>query len=245
MSIFSTISPPTGLPLALHEMIWGHSPSDLFQMGGPVMWPLLACSVLAIAIILERALVFLRVRTVPKRLAENAAAAYAGGQVAEARAVLRGSRHPVARVLERQIDLAGTDRTLRAESVRRDGGELLERLEARLSPLLLVSQIAPLLGLLGTVSGLVGSFWKLEQINGPVEPSDLAAGIWAALLTTVFGLIVAIPASAAWHLLQDRADAVARHMGFAVTRLEEALVGPSAGPAASPPAIPAASAAEE
>lgn len=213
-------------PLALHEMIWGHSPTDLFQMGGPVMWPLLACSVLAIAIILERAMVFMRVRAVPKRLAEKTAAAYAAGNIAEARAVLRGSRHPVARVLERQIDLASQDRTLRADSVSRDGGELLERLEARLSPLLLVSQIAPLLGLLGTVSGLVGSFWKLEQISGPVEPSDLAAGIWAALLTTVFGLMVAIPAAAAWHLLQDRADAVARHMGFAVTRLEEALGGP-------------------
>lgn len=227
------------LPFALHEMIWGHSPSDLFLMGGPVMWPLLACSVLAIAIILERAMVFLRVRAVPKGLAENAAAAYAGGSAAEAQAILRGSRHPVARVLERQIDLADADRTMRAESVRRDGGVLLERLEARLSPLLLVSQIAPLLGLLGTVSGLVGSFWKLEQINGPVEPSDLAAGIWAALLTTVFGLIVAIPASAAWHLLQDRADAVARHMGFAVTRLEEALVGRAVDAAAPPAGNPA------
>ncbi len=142
----------------------------------------------------------------------------------------------MARVIRTQVDLAARPTEERAQLVQREGGLLLERLEARLSPLLLVAQAAPLLGLLGTVSGLVGSFWKLEQISGPVQPSDLAAGIWAALLTTVFGLIVGIPASAGWHLLQDRADGFARHMGFAVTEVEDGIARGKLAPQPQPAA---------
>lgn len=211
------------LPLAVHEFIWGRSPEDLFQMGGPVMWPLLIGSVLAIAIVVERLIVFASVGAVPQKLGARAAEALEAGDETGARQLLEGKRHPAAKVLARQLKLKDRPRDERAQIIQREGGLVIERLEKRLSPLLLIAQSAPLLGLLGTVSGLVSSFWKLEQINGPVEPSDLAAGIWAALLTTVFGLVVGIPASVGWHLLQDRADAFARHLGFAVTRLEEAI----------------------
>ncbi len=217
--------------------MWGHSLEDLFLMGGPVMWPLLACSVLATAIIFERLLIFARFGRVPRKLAAAVAGAVAEGRDDEARAALQKSSHPMARVFRVQTDMVDRPVDERVPLVQREGGLLLERLEARLSPLLLIAQAAPLLGLLGTVSGLVGSFWKLEQISGPVEPSDLAAGIWAALLTTVFGLVVGIPASAAWHLLQDRADGFARHMGFAVTEIEEGIARrpKSSGPATSGP----------
>ncbi|MEM8710151.1 MAG: MotA/TolQ/ExbB proton channel family protein [Planctomycetota bacterium] len=222
-------------PLAVHELIWGHSIQDLFQMGGPVMLPLLICSVLAVAIIFERLVLFGRIGGVPKKMVRRVADAVREGRDGEAEAILTKAKHPVAKVLHTQLANRARPAEQRAQLVQREGGLLIERLEARLSPLLLIAQAAPLLGLLGTVSGLVGSFWKLEQINGPVEPSDLASGIWAALLTTVFGLVVGIPASAAWHLLQDRADGFARHLGFAVTDLEEGITRP-----ASPPAAPAA-----
>ncbi|MEM6572293.1 MAG: MotA/TolQ/ExbB proton channel family protein, partial [Planctomycetota bacterium] len=140
-----------------------------------------------------------------------------------ARARTGESRDLSAAVLRTQLDLADADEDVRREAVQREGGLAIERLERRLSPLALVAQISPLLGLLGTVSGLVASFWQLEQASGPVQPSDLAAGIWAALLTTVFGLIVGIPASAASHLFQDRVDAFARRLGFTITRVEGAL----------------------
>lgn len=212
------------MALLVHDAIWGQSAGDLFRMGGPVMWPILACSIIALAILLERCLVFLFIGRVPKRLAGRAAALVQAGRAGEARALLQRSRHPAARVFERQVELAGRAGAPREAILQREGGLLIERLESRLSPLQLIAQIAPLLGLLGTVSGLVESFWNLEQISGPVEPSDLAAGIWAALLTTVFGLVVGIPASAAAHLLSDRVSAFARHLGFGVTQLEEAAV---------------------
>ena len=218
-------------PLAVHELIWGHSIQDLFQMGGPVMLPLLLCSVLAVAIIFERLVVFGRIGGVPKKMVAKVAAALREGRDGDADQLLAKAKHPVGKVLRTQVENRERPADQRAQLVQREGGQLIERLEARLSPLLLIAQAAPLLGLLGTVSGLVGSFWKLEQINGPVEPSDLASGIWAALLTTVFGLIVGIPASAAWHLLQDRADGFARHLGFAVTDIEEGLTQTSMAPA--------------
>ncbi|MEM9381324.1 MAG: MotA/TolQ/ExbB proton channel family protein [Planctomycetota bacterium] len=209
--------------LAVHDVIWGHSFPELFRMGGPVMWPILACSVVAVAIIVERAVVFARVRGLPPALEDDVVAAIERQDIDAARSLCDDSRDLSAAVLETQLGLVDADEDVRREAVQREGGLAIERLERRLSPLALVAQISPLLGLLGTVSGLVASFWQLEQADGPVQPSDLAAGIWAALLTTVFGLIVGIPSSAASHLLQDRVDAFARRLGFTVTRVEGAL----------------------
>ncbi|MEZ6015296.1 MAG: MotA/TolQ/ExbB proton channel family protein [Planctomycetota bacterium] len=209
--------------LAIQDFVRAYDVKELFLKGGPVMWPLLACSVLATAIILERVLVYSRMGRVPRALATSLAAALARGARGEARSAAERSGHPMAGVFKLQVDLADRSKEERVALVQREGGLVLERLEARLSPLLLVAQVAPLLGLLGTVTGLVSSFRSMEQVSGPVQPSDLAAGIWAALLTTVFGLCVGIPASAAWHLLQDRADAFARHMGFAATEIEDGL----------------------
>jgi biopolymer transport protein ExbB len=86
------------------------------------------------------------------------------------------------------------------------------RLEARLASLAVISQVSPLIGLLGTVMGMVRAFLAVQQSGGEVDPSSLAGGIWEALLTTVFGLCVAIPAYLAWHglehLVQARLEAV-------------------------------------
>lgn len=209
--------------LAVHDVLWGHSVTELFHMGGPVMWPILLCSIIAVAIIVERTVVFAMLRGGGNDLEDQVVDAIERGDREGARALCDEHRDPLARVVSHQIELADSPEEIRREALQLEGGLVLEKLETRLSPLMLVAQISPLLGLLGTVSGLVGSFWQLERISGPVEPSDLAAGIWAALLTTVFGLLVGIPASAASHLFQDRVDAFARRMGFTVTRIEGAI----------------------
>ena len=203
-------------------MIWGHTLLELFAMGGPVMWPLLLCSVVALAIVVERAIVIGRVRGMEAELVEDVAGRLGRGDRAGAAARCNGRSHPVAALARAFVSYVDVSREVREEVLQREGGLQLEALETRLSPLRLVAQVAPVLGLLGTVVGLVGAFWQLEQATGPVEPKDLAAGIWSALLTTVFGLSIAIPASAAHHLLQDRVDAIGRGMAFAVARLDEA-----------------------
>ncbi|MEM6672434.1 MAG: MotA/TolQ/ExbB proton channel family protein [Planctomycetota bacterium] len=220
--------------LALHDVFWGRSLPELFEMGGPVMWPILACSVVAVAIIVERTIVFIRMGSVSNALEDVVVATLERGDFDGAKALCVDDRDPLGRIVAHQIELADSPEEVRREALQLEGGLVLEQMERRLSPLVLVAQISPLLGLLGTVSGLVASFWELEQITGPVEPSDLAAGIWAALMTTVFGLLVGIPASAASHLFQDRVDAFARRMGFTVTRIEGALWRASVSDEAAP-----------
>ena len=78
----------------------------------------------------------------------------------------------------------------------------------------------------GTVQGMVVAFSKIESIQGTVKPSDLAGGIWEALLTTVFGLLVAIPCMALYHAFEGHADKIARRMEMAVTSLDD-LLSPS------------------
>lgn len=99
------------------------------------------------------------------------------------------------------------------------------KLESHLTTLSVISQVAPLLGLLGTVLGMVRAFLAVQQAGGTVDPSSLAGGIWEALLTTVFGLSVAIPAYLAWHgferLVNGRLEALEELLDALLTVHEE------------------------
>ena len=110
------------------------------------------------------------------------------------------------------------------------GSLVLESVEKNLRILAALAHLSPLVGLLGTVQGMVVAFSKIESIQGTVKPSDLAGGIWEALLTTVFGLLIAIPCMALYHAFEGHADKIARRMKWAVTALDD-LLSPSSLPA--------------
>ena len=97
----------------------------------------------------------------------------------------------------------------------------MEKVEGRLRGLAAITHIAPLLGLLGTVTGLVSAFHRIELFGGQVQPGDLAGGIWEALLSTVLGLLIAIPCMAAYHNFESKADRIARRMQTIVSELDE------------------------
>jgi biopolymer transport protein ExbB len=84
-----------------------------------------------------------------------------------------------------------------------------------------LASLSTLMGLLGTVSGLVGCFQRIAAAGGQFQPGDLAAGIWEALITTVFGLVIAIPATALYHYFDHRVDGVTRRMSMMVSYLDE------------------------
>jgi len=188
------------------------------------MWPLLAVSVVATAVSLERAVHYLRQRAAFEPFVEGLCRLLRAGDLASARALASAGRHPAARMALAFLDLIPRPRGLRGELLQREGGRVLEEVERRLPWLRLAVQIAPILGLLGTVHGLLLAFWKLEAIAGPIRPSDLAGGIGSALTTTVFGLLIAIPASACLSCFEEHAERVARRLGFVVSHLEEALL---------------------
>lgn len=201
------------------------------------MWPLLFCSVLGLAVILDRLLVFLWIgraspvfREIEKRLSKEARA----DSLEQLGAFLSKSRHPVAGVARVYIENLHRPPSLRMELVKTKGAAELERVEKRLRILATISHLSPLLGLLGTVTGLVIAFAAMQSLGAAAKPSDLAGGIWEALLTTVFGLIIAIPCMAAYHAFEGAADKISRRMQNAVVVLDDLFESAAARETPSP-----------
>ena len=196
---------------------------DYMNKGGALMWVLLAFSVVGVAVILDRLAVYASYGFNPDRWLKKILADLESGRVESALASARKSRHPVARVVEVYLENLGRPARVRVDNVKREGALVLEKVEKRLRILAAISHLAPLVGLLGTVTGMVLAFARIETLDGAPKPSDLAGGIWEALLTTVFGLVVAIPCMAAYHAFESHADKIARRMELAVTALDDAL----------------------
>ncbi len=202
-----------------------------FRAGGPLMWVLLGMSVLSLAIIFERAIVYLRYGLSPDGWLSGTIDLLREGRTAEARARAQASRHPVARVVETYLDNLQRPAKIRLDNLKRTAALTLELVEKRLRVLAAIAHLAPLVGLLGTVIGMVVAFAQIQALQGTVKPADLAGGIWEALLTTVFGLIVAIPSMAAFHAFESHADRIASRMELAVSSLDDVLAPDQAPPA--------------
>lgn len=200
--------------------VWDQRLIDLFQKGGFAMWPLLVCSIIGVAIIGERFLYFYRIRLNYSRFSMQLRSFFSEGNVKECLIFCNKYSNPVSKIAGLYLKNLKNN-SLRNEILKREGSLALERVETRLRVLAVLTHIAPFLGLLGTVTGLVGAFHKIEILGGQVQPSDLASGIWEALITTVFGLVIAIPCMAAYHGFENAADKIARRMQFIVSELDE------------------------
>jgi len=182
---------------------------ELFQQGGAVMYVLLLMSVLATAIILLKLYQFSRSGLRRVAFVDEVVAALQRGQHEKALQSLRRQNSPVARVLESAV-ACGADAAMSAGDVEaevsRVGSAQIRALESWLRGLSSIAHLSPLLGLLGTVTGMIAAFMNLEAAGSRVDPSILSGGIWEALLTTAFGLTVAIPAMAAFYYLEGEVD---------------------------------------
>ena len=201
-------------------MFWDQTLIELFQKGGFAMWPLLACSIIGAAILLERAVYFFRLRLNYESFNQELKQLLSKRRMKEALTFCRRRANPVPRIAESYLRHLRSD-SPRNEILKKEGSFALEKVESRLRPLAAITHIAPLLGLLGTVTGLVGAFHQIEILGGQVQPGDLAAGIWEALITTVFGLVIAIPSMAVYHGFEGEADKIARRMQFMISELDE------------------------
>ncbi|MGH0036711.1 MAG: MotA/TolQ/ExbB proton channel family protein [Myxococcota bacterium] len=204
--------------------------TQLVERGGPVVVLLLALSVLALAIALLKLGQLARARLWSRAWIGAVVERARRGDAEGAQAALRSRVGPVARVLECAV--AGRARTDRDEALLREEIESvaaseLTRLGSNLRGLDTIASLAPLLGLLGTVLGMIRAFIRLEQAGSRVDPALLAGGIWEALLTTAVGLTVAIPTLAVLAWLESQVDRTRRHMEDAVTRI---LTAPATAP---------------
>lgn len=194
-----------------------------FGLGGPVMWPLLLCSVLGLAIIVDRAIAHFSARLDFAKFLQGLLAAAKENRLKKFLDSYSQGNSPIVRLARVYVKylLAGEHR--RNEALKREGGRLLAELDQRMRLLATVAHVAPLLGLLGTVLGLVTSFQALGESGGLVQPGELAGGIWAALITTVFGLSIGIPCMVAHHYFHSLTDRAARQMKELVSELDEAF----------------------
>ena len=182
---------------------------DLFQQGGVIMYVLLVMSILAMSIIILKLYQFARSGIRKTAFVDDILSLLVRGEPALALERLQQQASPVARVLESAVRLGAnpemSSRDVEAE-VSRVGSAQIRGLESWLRGLSSIAHLSPLLGLLGTVTGMIAAFMSLQEAGNRVDPAMLAGGIWEALLTTAFGLTVAIPAMAAFHYLEGEVD---------------------------------------
>lgn len=169
----------------------------LIGLGGPVVALLLVLSVLALAVTLLKLHQFWREKVGAHMLARAALQSWHRGRFADALRAVEDDRSAVGAVLATAMDMtqARVDRQAIEEELGRIALVRIHGLQRGLKALDAIAQIAPLLGLFGTVLGMIEAFRQLQGAGNAVDPSMLAGGIWVALLTTAVGLAVAMPVS--------------------------------------------------
>lgn len=186
---------------------------DLFLKGGFLTWPILLCSIVAMTIFFERFFHYRAASKIHPHLINSIYHLVGQGRFAEARARLvareqtpKGKIPPAERILLEGLAVDPTDREtlelILSHSVSRE----LKLLDRHLSTMSTLGNIATMLGLLGTVFGMIKAFMAVAELGGRVNASVLAGGIWEAMLTTAYGLMVAIPIVFFHNYLEGRVE---------------------------------------
>ena len=179
---------------------------EFLSKGGVLVGPILFCSVLALAIFLERMIRLGRLRIRGYGLVEKIARHIKNGENHQAYELAITNDTPMSRILAQAMEVKDQDReTLETVIVHSTDGEVRE-LSRYLQALATIGSIAPLLGLLGTVLGMIKAFMVIQEMGGKVNAAVLAGGIWEAMLTTALGLAVALPTMVAHSYLVSRVD---------------------------------------
>ena len=197
---------------------------DWFQHGGFVMWPLLVCSVAGVAIILERCWVLRRQRLVSTAMATaiDRHGTIDKDDLARLKAVAEIDTSVLAEVARVAFDHAGSSRAANVEAVQALARQVVGRMERGLTTLGLIAELGPLLGLLGTVNGMLHLFADVAS-KGMSDPTQISAGISEALVATFTGLSIAVPALIAYMFLRRRIEMLVlemeRHVDELLARL--------------------------
>jgi biopolymer transport protein ExbB len=185
--------------------------AELFERGGLLMWPIVACSVLAMMAFIERLIALRRSEIAPKALLQSLTRHLDAGDAERALHVCRESPSALATVAEAGLLKRGRGRDAAKEAMEEAGSIAVGRMERWIAILATVAAIAPLLGLLGTVTGMIEVFNDIEGATDP-NVSLLANGIKKALYTTAAGLTVAIPVFVGYRFLTSRIDQYATEL---------------------------------
>ena len=186
---------------------------NIFMLGGWMMWPLALVSVMVTAIIIERILLFSSCPFPARDFTERLEKAVEGDTAPLLEAMGRIT------LLKRFSGLMASSHPQREASLRIEGEAVVRKLEKHLSMLSILARLAPLMGLLGTVLGMISTFSEIASAQAGVNMNQLAGGIWQALITTAAGLVIAIPALFFLHHFQSRVNSVASALSEAANAM--------------------------
>jgi len=199
---------------------------DIIVRGGPIMGLIILCSIIAFAVFLERIWYLRSAKIDTRKFMRDISYKVKSNKVMEAVDMCDATKGPIARILKSGIVKYEKPRRDMKEAIEDAGIHEVPLLEKNIGVLATIAHIAPLLGLLGTVVGMLKAFQVIEAkaMNMiPVNPGDLAGGIWEALITTVAGLSVAIPTYVAYNYLVSRVDNFVVDMEKSATELVNLL----------------------
>jgi biopolymer transport protein ExbB len=169
---------------------------SIFLKGGMIMWFILACSIIGLTVIIDRYIVIRKARINVPAFMVRIRGMLKKKDISGAISYCMEEKSPVANIIRKGLTKYKLGHERVKEAIENAGRQEISKLEKGLAVLASISGIAPLLGFLGTVTGMISAFMTIEDLAGSANPSDLAGGIWEALLTTAFGLMVGIPALA-------------------------------------------------
>jgi len=199
---------------------------DLMQKGGPMMYLIVLLSILAFGVVIERIYHLTKARIDADKFMDSITSILKRNKIIEAIEMCNTTPGPIAHIIKAGILKHDRSRQEIKEAIEEAAQLEVPRLEKHFPILATIAHIAPLLGLLGTVSGMIKSF-QVIQIKAmsmtPVNPGDLAGGIWEAMLATIAGLSVAIPTYVAYNYLVNQVDNLVYDMERSATDLVNLL----------------------
>lgn len=207
---------------------------EILYKGGPLMFVIFAGSIAALAIFIERVLFYHRSQINTEQFMKGIRNVLQRGSLTEAISICDETPGPVAQVVKMAILKHDRPREEIRETLEDVGLVEVPRLERRLVALATIAHVAPLVGLLGTVIGMILCFQTIMEKGQPVLAGDVSKGIWQALLCTAGGLIVAIPAYIAYNYLVSRVDAIVLDMEKCATEMVNYFAAREGAEAAKP-----------
>ncbi len=204
----------------------------IIQKGGPLVYLIILCSIIAVAVVIERLWHLYRARINTRDFLGELSKNIKRNKIVEAIDICDRTPGPIAYTLKAGILKHDRSKEEIREAVQGAALDEVPRLEKNLSVLATIAHITPLLGLLGTVAGMIMCFKEIQvkaSAFNPINPGDLAEGIWIALITTAAGLTVAIPSLVAYNYLVSRVNNFVLDMERAAASLIDILSQRSQG----------------
>ena len=175
----------------------------LISASGPIGWTIIGLSMVMLALVIENYVTLNREKLAPPELIDEIQSLFDEGQYQEAMELCENEQNLFTRICAAGIAKIGHPFEVIQMSLEEMGDEESVKMHQKVGWVAVIAAVAPMIGLLGTVSGMIGAFHTIATTQNPT-PSELAGGIYVALLTTLFGLMVAIPASASFAFLRNR-----------------------------------------